>query len=601
MPLAILAACAFGLQSPARPNVTLKLSPPKSRFELMGPLPSVPSVMIDTLTSNWGLAQQAARARKLQGRMLWVDCTANIERYNTPEKVKDVVQSAANAGFNTLVFDIKPISGQVAYPTPLAPKLTEWINRKLPLEFDPLAVFVKESKAAGLSLLVSLNALSEGHRNFKVGPGYDRVDLQTVLYEAEPYLKTARGTFDLSADPNSLPDDGAKIGVYTDAAKIPPSAEGLFAVTLDKFGKVVDGFEQAGIGPGVPTIPRGGSALLGRGAGAEFLRTNAVPGATVSFDTRALFVPISARPEQQIPLMMNPHHPEVVSRAIDIAKEVVAKYAVDGFLYDDRMRFGAINADFSPEGRAGFEKWLGRRLKWPDDVYKVTYTSTLTKGTRPGPYYDAWLSWRSLTLRNFIARVRQEIKSVRPSVLFGVYAGSWYGEYSAFGSNYASSETEAGFWYLTPNYQKTGYAGHLDLFVSGCYYPTSTIFEALENGVPIGTTVEAAGAVSNRLIRDRAWTYAGIALSQFRDNPVGLKNALQAAIASTQGVMVFDLSHNIEPMWDTFKQAFAIRARPPHLFPDVLTDVRKKRVASEMRGDKERPFPMLIGAAGAGQ
>lgn len=601
MPFAILAAYAVGIQSPARPNVILTMAPPKSRFELMAPLPTVPSVMIDTTQSNWGLAQQAARARKLQGRMLWVDCTANIERYNTPEKIKTVVASAADAGFNTIVFDIKPISGQVVYPTALAPKLTEWINRKLPADFDPLAGFVREAKAAGLSLLVSLNAFSEGHRNFRVGPGYDRVDLQTVLYEAEPFLRTNGATFDLALTTNALPEAGDKIGVFTDAAKLPPPAEGMFAVTLDKFGKILDGFEQGGIGQAVPTIPRGGSALFGKGPGADFLRAHCLPGAIPQFDTRAVFVPISARPDQQIPLMMNPHHPEVVNRAIAIAKEVVGKYAVDGFLYDDRMRFGAMNADFSPEARAGFERWIGRKLNWPQDVYKVTYTPSLVRGMRPGPHYDAWLSWRALTLRNFIARVRQEIKSVRDSVLFGIYAGSWYGEYPAFGANYASSETEAGFWFLTPNYQKTGFAGHLDLFVSGCYYPTSTIYEAMENGTPIGTTIEASGAMSNRLIRDRAWTYAGIALSQYRDNPDGLKNALQAACAATQGVMVFDLSHNIDPMWPVFKQAFSIKARPPHAFPEVLTDVRKKRVASEMRGTKERPVPILAGAAGAGQ
>lgn len=601
MPFAILAACAIGPQNPARPNVILNMAPPRSRFETAIPLPSAPAITVDGQLVHWGLAHQTARAKRLQGRMLWVDCTANMERYNTPEKVRNVVRSAAEAGFNTLVFDIKPISGQVVYPTSLAPKLTEWIDRRLPANYDPLADFVKESRAAGISLMVSLNAFSEGHRNFRVGPGYDRVDLQTVLYEAEPLVRLNGDWFSLASTPNELPADGSKIGVFTDASKIPESADGMFALSLDRFGKIVDGFEQAGIGPGVPTVPRNGSVLVGRGAGAEFMRANALPGRHPIFDTRAVFVPISARPEQQIPLMMNPHHPEVVNRAIAIAKEVVAKYAVDGFLYDDRMRYGGMNADFSPQARAGFERWVGRKMNWPDDVFKVTYTSTLVKGLRPGPYYDAWLSWRALTLRNFIARVRREIKSVRDKVLFGIYAGSWYGEYPAFGANYASSETDAGFWFLTPNYQKTGFAGHLDLFVSGCYYPNATVYEAMTNGADIGRTVEAAGAMSNRLIKDRAWTYAGIALSQFRDNPEGLMNALQAACASTQGVMVFDLSHNIDPMWPVFKQAFSNRVKPPHLFPDLLTDARKKRLAAEIRGDKERAIRVIAGAPGVGQ
>ena len=601
--MSIAIAATLFLASPAQgqPNVLLNLAPPKSRFQLETPLPTLNGIMVDSVQSGWGLAQQAARARGLQARVLWVDCTANIDRYNDDAKVKTLVATIAGAGFNTIVFDVKPISGQVAYFSQIAPKLAEWRGRTIPASFDPLAAFVRESKLNGISLLVSLNAFSEGHQLFRVGPGYDTPELQTVLYEAEPLLRVDAVTYPVSPATNKMPADDTQLAVFTDGSKLPVPAEGLFAVTMGRDSKAIDGFENGGIGNGVPTIPQGGCAIVGSGKAAEFLRLYVQPGELLKFDSQANFIPSSARPEGQIPLMMNPHHPDVQKRITDIAKEIVGSYEIDGLLFDDRMRYAGINADFSVQARNDFEKWVGKKLNWPDDIYKTTYTPAFVRGIRPGPQYDAWLTWRALTLRNFIARIRLTLKGLRQNVLFGIYAGSWYGEYASLGANYASPSTEAGFWFLTPNYQKTGFAESLDILITGCYYPTSTIFEAMERGVPIGVTVESAGALTNRVIRDRAWSYAGISLSQFKNNPRGLENALQAACASTQGVMVFDLSHDIEPMWPVFKQAFTISAKAPHLSPAVLADARKRRQALELRGYKERPMIVVAGAPGAGQ
>lgn len=602
MPIAIAAATLF-LASPiqAQPTTQLTLTPPKSRFQMETPLPSLNGIMVDSYQTGWGLVQQAAKARGLQARVLWIDCTANIDRYNDESKIKSLVATIAGAGFNTIVFDIKPISGQVAYISAFAPKLTEWRGRVLPVSFDPLAAFVRECKANSISLLVSLNAFSEGHQLFRVGPGYDTPELQTVLYDVEPMLRVDAISYPVLATPNKMPDDDSKLGVFTDGSKLPVPAEGLFAVTMGRDGKAIDGFENGGIGNGVPTIPPGGSAVIGSGRAADFLRLYVQPGERLTFDTQPVFVPSSARPEAQIPLMMNPHHPDVQKRILNIVREVAANYEIDGLVFDDRMRYAGINADFSVQAQNDFEKWVGKKLTWPDDVYKTTFTSAFVKGMRPGPQYDAWLSWRALTLRNFVARARDAVKSVRANALFGIYAGSWYGEYASLGANYASPATEAGFWFLTPHYQKTGFAGNLDILMTGCYYPTPTVFEAMERGVPIGVTVEAAGAMTNRIVRDRAWSYAGISLSQFKNNPSGLENAIQAACASTQGVMVFDLSHDIEPMWPVFRKAFSLKASAPHLSPNVLNDARKRRLTLEARGYKERPMIVVAGAPGAGQ
>lgn len=571
----------------------------KPRFEPRSPLTNASPVMMDARLNDFGEAQRIARERNLQARILWIDATANIDRYNTEEKIVGLVRQIKTAGFNTIVFDVKPISGQVVYPSKIAPKLTTWRDKSLPPDFDPLAVMVREAHANDLVIFTSLNAFSEGHRMFLVGPGYERPGEQTVLYETTPVLQAGDSRFPLSPTLNAVAQ--GQIGAFTSSDKLPTEQEGAFAVTLDKRQKVVDGFEQGGIGQNVPTVPKGGEILYGTDTAADWLRKNATPGTVLQFDTDPLFVPITERPEQQYPLMMNPNDPAVQQYALDVVRELVHNYAVDGVLYDDRLRYAGINADFSQVTRDQFESKLGKKLNWPDDVFKFTITPNLTRGMRLGPYYDQWMAFRAATIRDFVGKVRSTIQRERPGILLGDYAGSWYGEYPSLGSNWASPAAEAGFWFLDPAYQKTGFAPSLDFLITGCYYPTATIYDAMSNGRSIGATVEAAGMLSNRMVRDQAWTYAGIALSDFADDPEGLTNALQAACASTQGVMVFDLSHNIDPMWPVFAKAFSSPATAPHRDMKSLDIARHKRNVNDILGKKDPPIVIAAGSSGTGQ
>jgi uncharacterized lipoprotein YddW (UPF0748 family) len=593
LPMTMLGLAAVAIAASQQP---MSLAP---RFELAAPLPTAPAVMLDSFAVNLGHAQHLARARGLQARILWIDTTANIDRYNTEEKIVNLVRQIRDVGFNTIVFDIKPISGQVVWPSKLAPKIVEWRGRILPPDFDPLAVFVREAKAQKIPLFVSMNAFSEGHRMFLVGPGYDRPDQQTVLYESRPILRSTAGeTFPLATNLNTLEEDA--IGVFSTAQQVPPAAEGAFAVTLRRDMRVHDGYNFGGVGQEVPTIPRGGVALYATGAGADFLRRVATPGAPLQFASAAEFVPIRERPMQQIPLMMNPHHPEVRKYALDILAEVVANYDVSGVIYDDRLRYGAMNADFSEHARRQFEQAVGQPVQWPSDAFEYTYNLNLSRGVRPGRFYDQWLAFRAQTMQSFVVEARQTIQRIRPRTQFGAYVGSWYGEYPKFGHNYADTNVDAGFWFLSPNYRRTATAPLFDFLVTGAYYPTATIHEAMQRNVEIGRTVEAAGTLTNRLVRDQAWTYAGIMLSDFRDDPDGLLNAMQAATGSTQGVMVFDLSHDIDPFWPVFRRAFAQPRIAPHEVPDVLLMARGRRAEADKRGEKDPPIIIAAGSPGTG-
>jgi hypothetical protein len=558
----------------------IKIKPASNRFELAYPL-GLPPVTIDSLNDGVGLAQQLARHKGLQGRMLWIDGTANIDRVNTAQKVHDLIAKIKSVGFNTIVYDVKPISGQVLYQSKIAPKIESWKGKVLPLDFDPLEAMSHEAKAQGIELLVSLNAFSEGHSLFKVGPGYEHPEWQSVIYDPSYEARAGGISISVGSKPNEAPR-GDSISVFTDPAKAPAGGH-LYA--LDKSSRLSDSSE-------------GAILLLGAGDGEKFLK--AAVGAVIFFDTAAKFVPISEHPEQQYPLMTNLNNPEVQKRGLAIVEEIMRNYPVDGVLYDDRLRYGGLNADFSELTRGMFEAYVGKKLSWPDDVFKYTITPALVRGIRPGRYYEAWMAWRALQMRNWVARVRETVKRVRPGGVFGIYAGSWYGEYPQFGSNYAADSVDAGFWFLTNTYRKTGFASQLDVLVTGCYYPTATIYESMTKGRPIGQTVEAAGQLSNRLARDQAWTYAGLTLDMFKGDPGGLANALQAACASTQGVMVFDLSHDIEPMWPVFAAAFGTVRRAPHQVVGLIDVARKKRAAYDRMGVKDMPVPIAAGSGGVG-
>ncbi len=574
-------------------------APITPRFERQAPLPTIPGVTIDSYTTGNGLAQEEARGRSLQARILWIDATANIERYNTEDKIVALVKQIHDVGFNTVVFDVKPISGQVVYPSKLAPKLLTWRGQDLPPEFDPLAVMVREAKKDGLSFFASLNAFSEGHRMFSVGPGYAKPDQQTILYEPKPLVRNHEGkTFPVSTITDKLTPDS--ICLFTDQSKLPGPLSDGFAISIDGSGRVVDGYEQGGSGK-VPSVPKGGEVLFGVGPAAEFLRQTATPGNPIAFDTEASYVPMAQSTTTQIPLMMNPNDPVERKYVLDISHELVQNYAIDGFIYDDRFRYAGINADFSPVTRELFEQEVGKKLNWPDDVFKFTINQNLVKGIQPGRYYDAWFAWRAQRLKDFIGQIRHEARVIRPSTQVGLYVGSWYGDYPALGNNYASSNVEAGFWFLTPAYQKTGLASSVDFLIAGCYYPTATIYDAMGKGQGIGYTIEASGSLVNRLVCDQTWTYAGISLSDYAGRPDGLQNALQAACASTQGVMVFDLSHNIEPMWPVFERSFKQPRVPPHARPNVLADVRQRRQNLERLGFHAPAIPIAAGSSGTGQ
>lgn len=566
------------------------------------PFAHLPAPPLDETNNGIGFAQQMARSRKLQGRVLWIDATANLDNINTPEKIIALVQRIKKSGFNTIVLEVKPIVGFLLYPSQFAPKLTTWKERTLPVDFDPVPVFLTQAHAQGLQVVASLNVFSEGHRDFHLGPGYDHPEWQTVLYDVDVKVQSSAvgsPVFPVTAKRNQAAAPES-LAYYDDLTRISAKPGTLIAV-LDNNGKVVAQLDGSAAKAAQALAGRGG-ALVGEGAAQAFLQQYARVGDQLSVQTSPIYVPISARPEMQVPLMVNPHRADVQQRMRDLLTELCAKYEIDGVIFDDRLRYAGINADFSEETRKQFEAYVGKAIHWPDDVfhYAVEFPA-LAKRVVPGSYYDAWLLWRAQTLRNWLASAVATVKTARPSATVSVYAGSWYGEYANLGANWAADDFMAGFRFLTPSYQKTGYAGLIDWLTTGCYYSVPTIAEAAQAGVSAGATIEAAGQLSNRAVNDQTWVYAGINVADYLNQPPEvLEKTLQAACASTQGVMVFDLSYFNDGLWSIFEEAFRVPAIAPHAVPGLLAALRAQHLAHRTAGTPDPPVIIHNGIPGTG-
>lgn len=575
--------------------------PAPSRWETVSPLPGISWIKAMQGMEGAGLANREARRTDTQARILWVDGSANIGPVSTEAGVVTLVQNAVDAGFNTLVYDVKPIVGRTMYPSRFADQLTSWKGVSMPAGHDPLRLISREVRRHGLTLLVSLNAFSEGHSYAKrdegkpdtlfgeAGWGYEHPELQTVQYRPLPIWQMGEESLDIF--PTLTPAQWqTPLALYN---RLPNSQSFDRAFVLDGKGWI------KWQGAALPeSLAADETLMLARGNAAQKVSSAWARGLG-KIDSRAEFH-TAADGQNQIPLMMNPHDDRNQQRALSFVHEVMANYDVDGLLYDDRLRFGGLDTDFHESTLLAFEQHVGREVNVPEDIYKVTFNPRLGQGIQPGPLFDAWLAWRAQEMKQFVIKVREEVKEQGEDKLFGIYAGSWYGDYPRYGANYGDSRLHAGFPFLTRAYRDAGFADQLDMLITGCYYPVPTVFQALERNAPPGRTVEAGGIISQRVARDQTWTIAGIMIVDYARDPKAFEHAMQAAASTTQGVMVFDYSHDISQYWPMLKRAFRDRKQAPYQVPGLLERVRSLRAEWDKKNYDEDPFPLFEGAPGAG-
>ncbi|MDR0667520.1 MAG: family 10 glycosylhydrolase [Prevotellaceae bacterium] len=126
--------------------------------------------------------------------LMWFDATANFERLSAPDSIDYYLDKIKTLGFTHAVVDVRPISGEVLYPSRYAPQLKEWKGFRRD-DYDWLGYFIDRAHALGLEVHASLNVFVAGHNHFDRGPVYDEhPEWATVLYTPD------RGLIPITAD-----------------------------------------------------------------------------------------------------------------------------------------------------------------------------------------------------------------------------------------------------------------------------------------------------------------------------------------------------------------------------------------------------------------
>lgn len=554
-------------------------------------------IVLDTANNMVGIAQNTAHDKGLQGRIMWIDAGANIGSLNTPEKIRDTVTQIKKSGFNMVVLDVKPIVGDTLYPSKCAPKLTEWKGKTAPKDLDILQHMLDEGHLQNLTVYANISTFGEGHKVVNRGLAYKKPDWQTVLYKSKRAISIHGATMPI-AWINVLPANDSGIAAITKPSLFSTIKPGSTVVILNFDARVMDIIDSAQLSGAA--APLNGFILVGNGKAGEWLRQFIIRDEILRLIEEPDYIRVQDDPEQTYTMFCNPYNPEVRAHELDIVKEIVTNYGVDGVVFDDRLRYAGPNADFSELSRKGFESYLGHAIKWPDDVYRASLFPG--QSNVKGPYYHEWLLWRAETITSWVKEASHLVKSIRPSVQVSIYCGSWYGSYYQYGSNWAGPDFESPWPWATPDYRATGYADHLDWITTGCYYRTPTIAQAQKSNISPGISVEGAGQLSNRVVNDSAWTYAGIYALVFSKRPDLFQQALRAAMGSSQGVMIFDMSQIIEyNWWDKIAAVFGSETpASPNTVPGLLEEVRQKHRADKAAGVPQPPIPAYQGIEATG-
>lgn len=231
---------------------------------------------------------------------------------------------------------------------------------------------------------------------------------------------------------------------------------------------------------------------------------------------------------------LNPVLPEVQAFCLNFIKELVTNYDFDSFALD-YCRYPGEESDFSATSRKYFEEYIGQTLtKFPEDVF--TWNEDGTKN--PGTFYKQWWEFRSMVIHNFVKKVRDEVKKIKPKVKLEYWAASWINAIYVNGQNWTSntSDFSNGYSWATPNYKTTGFADLLDTFLCGTYL--DKIY-----GMNDPESIEYGIARAKRIIGNSCAVYGTLFALNHKTN---IEDAVYVCLSQSQGLMVFDIVQVIE-------------------------------------------------------
>lgn len=378
-------------------------------------------------------------------KMLWLDASANIQRFASRANIRHFLDLVRQTGFNKIIVDVKPTQGDVLYASDFMHRVESLNGEKVYIDWDYLQYFIDQAEQCGLKVTVSTTFFPMGKQTTREGEVYrdKKWDGKTCLQY------TPDGMVDIR-------DDASKVAAF-----------------------------------------------------------------------------------------LNPVLPEVQEYLLRMVREIVTRYDFDAYALD-YCRYPDGQSDFSQASREAFEKYIGQSVeRFPEDIFTYDRGGNMV----PGKYYSQWWAFRAKVIRDFIARVRETVKSVKPDVKIEYWAASWWQAIYVNGQNWASPSfdpTQEGSWsWVSPEYAEGGFADQIDTFLLGAYL--NVIY-----GPGNPSSIEYAIDRAYRLIGDDCRIYGTISCA---DRNFDIAEAVYACMMRTKGLMVFDIVHVINnKMWDKIKE-----------------------------------------------
>lgn len=163
-------------------------------------------------------------------KMLWIDATANFERFSYKDSITFYLDKAKQLGFTDVVIDIKPITGEVLYKSQIAPFMKEWKGFYRGGELDYLNFFIEESHRRNLKIHSSLNIFVGGHNFFDRGIVYDEyADWQSINYTDSGFVPITNLKHKYSAmlNPAIAEVQDYELSIIAEVVKLFPKLDGI--------------------------------------------------------------------------------------------------------------------------------------------------------------------------------------------------------------------------------------------------------------------------------------------------------------------------------------------------------------------------------------
>ena len=110
--------------------------------------------------------------------LMWIDATDNFKRFSSADSIAFYLDKLKSLGFTDVVVDVKPITGEVLYPSRYAPIMREWDGFRRPRTFDYITTFITEAHTRSLRIHAGVNIFVGGQNRldrgvvFSLRPGW---------------------------------------------------------------------------------------------------------------------------------------------------------------------------------------------------------------------------------------------------------------------------------------------------------------------------------------------------------------------------------------------------------------------------------------------